>query len=268
MHALIDGDILRYEIGFAAEAGYKQKLIEQGVQIGDNLIFAPGFDYVENILHERIQHILDETGSDDYDLYLTEGETFREGIAVTKPYKGNRVDHKPWHYKNLSVYMKDVLNAQVVKHIEADDAMAIIHSQNPNGTIICSRDKDLRQVPGRGYSWELGRQASFGPEEIDELGWLNLDTEKRKLSGVGYMFFASQVLTGDTVDNIPGLRGCGPVAAYNMLKDCSSPEECEDVIKGAYKDDELLKEQATLCWIVRRLNPDHTPETWKEGLYV
>ena len=163
--------------------------------------------------------------------------------------------------------MKDVLGAKVIRDIEADDAMAIDHTSDPNNTIICSRDKDLRQIPGNTYSWELGRQAAFGPMEVDELGWLTLDKEKRKLSGVGYMFFASQVLTGDTVDNIPGLKGCGPVAAYNMLERCSSPEECEDVLKMSYKDDVLLEEQAKLCWIVRRMEDDK-PQVWKEGLYV
>ena len=188
----------RYEIGFAAEAGYKHKMKEKGEDV-EKVHFLPSFDYVENILLERINHILEETESDEYILYLTEGKTFREDVATTKPYKGSRVDHKPWHYRNLSVYMKDVLGAKVIRDIEADDAMAIDHTSDPNNTIICSRDKDLRQIPGNTYSWELGRQAAFGPMEVDELGWLTLDKEKRKLSGVGYMFFASQVLTGDTV---------------------------------------------------------------------
>ena len=120
-------------------------------------------------------------------------------------------------------------------------------------------------------SEELGLQPSFGPVLVDTLGWLELDKSKSqpKLTGCGYKFFASQVLTGDTVDNIPGLPGCGPVRAYKLLVDCDSPEECEQVLKEEYGDkDDLLIEQAQLCWIVRRYDTEGNPEIWKEGLYV
>jgi len=166
MKALIDGDILRYEIGYAAETGWK------AITDRDEI---PPFDYVKDLLDGRIAYILNATGATEYEMFLTEGQTFRDEIAITKPYKGNRIDKKPWHYYNLTAHINGAHPTTVVRGIEADDQIAIVHiSSEPNATIICSRDKDLRQVPGLLYSWELGKQPSFGPVEITKTGMLSL----------------------------------------------------------------------------------------------
>lgn len=256
---LVDGDIIRYEIGFAAETGWRA--------ITENPEAIPPFDYVENLLNERLQIMMNEIGTKEPPIiFFTEGHTFRFDLATSRPYKGTRIEKKPWHYDNLTVYLRDVLRAQVVTHIEADDAISIMHVNHPEETIICSRDKDLRQVPGWFYSWELGYQPAFGPVYIDKAGSLSLsDDGKNKLTGTGLPFFYSQVLTGDRVDNIPGLPGCGPVAAYNMLKDRGVDEQL-DVVRTAYADDEYLLEQGRLCWMTRRLNEDGSPELWEIGM--
>ena len=254
MRALLDGDILRFEIGFASEVGWKHKTDREEL---------PPFDYVSEMLHLRLEYILNQCGAEDYTLYLSGDKSFRYDIAKTKPYKGTRKGTKPWHFDNLSAYMKGVLDAKVVYGIEADDALAIDHLGTPEDTIICTRDKDLRQVPGWHYSWELGQQPSFGPLIIEKSGNLNLTEKTRKLTGTGLLFFYSQLLTGDTVDNIPGLPGCGPVKAYNLLKDTDDPF---DVVSNAYNDDELLLEQAQLLWIVRKLNEDGSPVMYQLGM--
>jgi len=79
MKALIDADILRYEIGWGALTGWKAITDTEDI---------PPFDYVEKLLLQRIASIQEATGSDEYCLYLTEGHTFRYDIATTKPYKG------------------------------------------------------------------------------------------------------------------------------------------------------------------------------------
>jgi 5'-3' exonuclease len=267
MRALIDGDILRYEIGFAAETGWRA--------ITEDPEAIPPFDYVEDMLLNRVQNIIHLTNADQRTIYLTSGPTFREQIAVTKPYKGTRKDAKPWHFNNLTVYIRDVMNAVVVTHLEADDAMSIEHISDRD-TIICSRDKDLRQVPGWFYSWELGSQPSFGPEEISEVGSLSLLThttpsgnQSTKLTGTGFAFFCAQVLMGDPVDNIPGLPKCGPVGAYEALRECTSKDEYMDVVTALYSDhykgdhEEHLLEQGRLCWMTRRRHPDGSPVLWE-----
>lgn len=280
MRAIIDGDILRYEVGFAAETGWRA--------IKEDPEALPPFDYVRDMLNQRIGYIKGATRCFQSTIYITEGRTFREDIATVKPYKGTRAENKPWHYKNLTVYIQDVLGARVVTDIEADDAMAIDHVNSADETVLCSRDKDLRQVPGEFFSWELGRQPEL-QTFVTQLGYLNLDKDNKplKLSGAGYQFFASQVLTGDIVDNIPGLPKYGPAAAFKLITEAvvnlaqnppvSDDHVCraiEDILYREYEKvygseaEERLTEQAQLCWITRRINPDGSPELWRKGLYV
>lgn len=263
MKALIDGDILRYEVGFAAEQGW------QGSE-------CPPWDYVGHLLIDRLNRIYGETKADSYTLFLTEGKTFRYDIARSRPYKGTRVENKPWHFSNLTIYMRDVLGAEIVTGIEADDAMAIEHTLAPQETIICTRDKDLRQVPGWFYSWECGKQPSFGPYWIPEKGgelWLT----ERALQGTGYAWFCAQLLMGDPTDNIPGLPGWGPKRTYDLLAPIAQNEMYRLVngamfqeVCDAYADklenwEQCLLEQGQLLWMVRRLNEGGTPELWRLG---
>ena len=280
MKALIDGDILRYEIGFGAETGWKAITETEAI---------PPFDYVENLLNQRIAHILAATNSNDYCLYLTEGHTFRFDIATTKPYKGTRVEKKPWHFDNLTAYIQGVLRSKTITYIEADDALAIDASKAPEDNIICTRDKDLRQVAGWFYSWELGKQAAFGPIKIREPGHVSLSEDRKKLVGTGFSFFCGQMLVGDAVDNIPGVEGIGPVAADNLINTAISEavnngadiniQEAIDilieVVEAAYKDkyeedwEERMLEQGRLLWIVRKLGKAGyvDPIFWQRGMY-
>lgn len=275
MKALIDSDILRYEIGFASEVAWKATIEARGEELDESNSIPP-WAFVEHMLHERIDYILDHAKADTYKLYLSSGKNFRHEVAKTKPYKGNRKNVKPWHFDNLTVYMRDVLGASVSYGIEADDAMAIDHIQDAD-TIICSRDKDLRQVPGWLYSWELGNQPSFGPINITDLG--TLEYTNKKLKGTGFLFFCAQVLMGDTSDNIPGLPGVGPKAAWDLLRDSDDKRTCLNIIRDTYIEhygDEdafyRLEEQGKLCWIVRKWGGDthdggtYYPVTWEIGM--
>lgn len=163
-----------------------------------------------------------------------------------------------------------------VEGIEADDAMAIDAVRSRGDTIICSRDKDLRQVPGLLYSWELGRQPAFGPAPIDTIGTLQLTREKgkpAKLTGTGYKWFCAQLLIGDAVDNFGGAYRCGPVAAFDLLNEpTTAPGLLEKVVeeyKKRHPDnwEAMLLEQGQLAWIVRRYNENGTPQLWRMDLY-
>lgn len=262
MKPLVDADILRYEIGFGAATGWQSD--------GE-----PSWDYVEELLTLRLDSICNTVIATQKPLlFLTEGPTFRYDIAKRKPYKGTRKENKPWHFDNLTVYMRDVLGAEVVRDIEADDAMTICHLGSDD-TVLCSRDKDLRQVPGWFYSWELGRQPSFGPVLIKQEGSLELSEDNKKLKGTGLPFFYAQVLMGDASDNIPGLPGCGPKRTYDILQDAidyNDPFDMLDTVKDAYQEyyrtdwEEELTEQGQLTWMTRRLNPDGTPLLWQIGM--
>ena len=229
----------------------------------------------------RIEHIQYTVGADDFILYLTEGDCFRNYIAKNKPYKGQRVDKKPFHHKNITAHMKAVYPMYTVTWIEADDAMAIAQTYTrfgyyvlgdtpKNSTIICTRDKDLRQVPGLFFSWELGNQPQIGPLHVDSLG--SLTYEKGKVFGTGFKWFAAQVLMGDAADNIPGLNKYGPVKAFGILNEAESEAECTDLLIREYKAvhgedwEQQLLEQGQLLWIVRELDSEGKPVLWQIGM--
>jgi hypothetical protein len=182
---------------------------------------------------------------------------FREQIAVTKPYKGTRAGSKPKYMYDLCMYMYDNYEVKLANGIEADDLMSIDQMLDLDNSVICSRDKDLRITKGWHYGWECGKQPQFDLQWVDDLGWLKYDDYKKKLSGVGLKFFYSQMITGDTVDNIPGLRGMGPKAAYDLLGEAESIDECKAIVMGKYKEKhpenakEYFTEQANLLWMLR-----------------
>lgn len=259
MQPLVDGDIIRYEVGFAAEYAWSQ--------IDDSCL--PYFDFVEKILLSRLLEICNAVEATEPPIiYLTGDTNFRFEIATQKEYKGNRKkDSKPWHFNNITSYLRCMYDVRQKEGLEADDLMCIEQMKRLDETIICSRDKDLRQCEGWHYSWELGRQPSFGPIQTDEFGWIKLD-EKKKIKGMGSKFFFSQCITGDVVDNIPGLLGRGPAYAFKLLEGCTTTLECLEAVRGAYREihgdeaDTRLLEQGQLLWMVREI-VDGEPVMWR-----
>jgi len=142
----------------------------------------------------------------------------------------------------------------------------------PEETVICTRDKDLRQVPGWHYGWEMGAQPEFGPMLVTkEGGGLYLNKKRSEIKGTGLPFFYAQVLQGDRADDIPGLPGCGAVRTHDLLEDCAL-DEMLDVVRIAYECEygseweERLLEQGRLCFMTRRLHPDGSPVLWEIGM--
>lgn len=197
-------------------------------------------------------------------------ENFRVEIAKEKEYKGGRKSEKPFHFYNLLAHVLSSYDYRVHEGgLEADDYMCITQYArlSEKDTIICSRDKDLRQCPGFHYSWEVGKQASIGPIWVDHLGFLERRDDK-KIWGTGVKFFYYQLLVGDGVDNIGGVKGKGPAFAYNLLKDVRTERECYELVAEVYvrhHGDEwktAITEQANLLWMVRE-ERDGKPVLWR-----
>lgn len=301
MKCLIDADILSYEISSCGQYYEPEDVKRETLIIRD-------FDSVANLLDQKIKEIVAECNSDEEPtLYLTgdekllyhvnrmrvrDGEevktfkpNFRVGIAQAKPYKGNRKQDKPFHFHNLRAYMLSQYDCIVTEGMEADDLICIDLYGSGNTlkncfTIACTRDKDLRMCTGWHYGWKCGKQEQFGPTFIGVIGNLELTQgNPKKLRGTGLKFFYSQLLTGDTVDNIGGLPKHGPVRAFNELSECTTEEELYSKVKELYrrvyaKDwGRNLKEQCDLLWMVRELNDDgslkfYEPPTKGEDLSV
>lgn len=214
-HVLIDADILAYSIPF--------KFMQEAEE-----------DICLHTLDKKIREIIKETEATTYQLYLTGEGNFREDIAITAVYKGGRTKDKPTHYKSSRNFMVKCWGAVVVDGIEADDAITIFATQNKD-CVIASIDKDLKQVGGWHYRWSVGeRKASM--EYIPQLGYLRLN-EERKLEFGGDKGLYAQMIIGDRVDNIIGLKGKGDVFAYEALKDCENEKELKGKVFELYKEE-------------------------------
>jgi hypothetical protein len=276
----MDSDILRYEIGFACETAWKGMKFPNASK--DNPLSAadkqwlidnpPPFELAEEMLLNRIAHIETVCEATEPSIYFFTGKTnFRNLIAKKQPYKV-RNGLKPFHYYNLTAYMKGNYDCRQEEGLEADDLMAIYQkSRIEDGTtIICTRDKDLRQVSGWHFGWELNNSPQFGPVYIEGYGSIALN-EKRELKGVGPKFFLAQCIMGDATDCVPGLEGKGAVAAFEVVGPTTTYEEGLEAVLGAYEAfyghpviarDELL-EQGRLLYMTRQLNADGSPVLWE-----
>ena len=282
MRALIDGDILTYECAVAGV--YKDE------ETGEEII--KDFSKVIPVIDGKIADICKAVGSTEPPLIFLSGNeqlvsqinratkftgesikwepNFRYERAKLRPYKSQRKKEKPYHLNNIQLYLYGQYETNISIGCEADDELAIWQSKQtgPDKTIICSRDKDLKQVEGWHYGWEVNFQPEYGPIYVDGLGELIMtkkviETEgkevvKKKVSGNGLKFFYAQVLMGDPVDTIPGLPKCGPVKAYNLLSGTTTEEEMFIATRDAYievygacKWKEQMQEQIDLVWMVR-----------------
>lgn len=256
MQPLIDADILLYEIGFAAEAGWQSAGF-------------PPFDYAANLLDQRIDNICAMVEATEPPILFLTGKTnFRTEIAKLRPYK-ERASNKPFHYYNLKAYIKGKYDWRLQEGLEADDLMSIEQTARGDATIICTRDKDLRAVPGWQYGWELGNQPQFGPKRVGDFGEIRLSGDRKSIKGEGLLFFLSQCLTGDSVDTVPGLPRFGPVKAFDLLSPCVDTTEAFKCVLGAYKAfyedlaEAALLEQGRLLWMTRELDEKGQPVLWQ-----
>ncbi len=272
MQPLIDADILLYEIGYTCE----------GVNPLTGVFEIASWDHVKERVDDSIFKICrDAGGTKEPRLFLTGKNNFRISVAKKKGYKENRDKPKPFHYYNIKEYLKHAYKAEEVVGYEADDAVCIAQSlaiERGDDTIICSRDKDTRQMEGWHFSWECGKQPAWGPAKVEGFGTLTatfypeehkLAGQMKKLVGTGDKWFLAQLVMGDSVDNIPGLKGWGPAKTYELLREVESYHQGLDIVCRLYRDiygagwQEQLEEQAQLVYMVRDLDDEDNLVMWR-----
>ena len=75
---------------------------------------------------------------------------------------------------------------------------------------------------------------------------------KRVSPDEGIKFFYTQILTGDSADNIHGIPQVGPKKAERILKDASTEEDLWDAVLKAWDGDvDRVVENARLLWLRR-----------------
>lgn len=221
--ALIDGDILVYRIGFSVNDPEDEKFA-----------IARMGNFVEKLLN------VDDI--DSYTGFITGKSNYRQGIATENVYKGNRKDAKrPVHYKALREYLMNKWCFELIDGQEADDAIGIAAYALPeNQSCIMSIDKDLDMI--RGWHYNFVKQDLYHVKEEEAI-----------------KNFYMQILTGDRVDNIPGLKGIGPKKAEKILKDCVGEQQLFETVLEKYEGDvDKLTERGRLLWIRRQEN-----QLWK-----
>jgi 5'-3' exonuclease len=183
-------------------------------------------------------------------VWLTGKNNFRDKVAKTLGYKANRKDtDKPVHYDTIREHLITHHKAEVVDGMEADDMLGI--RQN-NETVIASIDKDLLMIPG--HQFNLNDKTIRFVKDPGHLELIRNHGKSPKLIGSGFKWFCAQMLLGDSVDNIQGIKGLGPVRAFNALHPLKTELLCWRMVQKLYVEHdatERLMENANLLWILR-----------------
>lgn len=275
----IDGDVLVYYAGFAAQKTlYTYRDLEfKDAKAAEEYCKANELNYRElrkdgsisshvevlpegaarNTLRMKLDSIMAACGSDKATVLLSGKNNYRNEVAVTKGYKANRENvPKPQHFNFVRALLLK-WGAEEVDGIEADDAMGIGLTDDPEA-VICTIDKDLNQIPGRHYNWETG--SKYQVSATDAHRW-----------------FLRQLLTGDSTDNIPGIPGLGEKKANTILESVRTDVKgmwaavCGEYAKGPFefkdgtktgKVNDYLNEQGRLLWIQRKAD-----EVWTHQYY-
>lgn len=250
MKALIDADIIPYEFGGMVQLENPDEPLP--------------FEIVRKMVDDRIEYILDQTNADAYELFLTDSKSnFRNDVATILPYKGHRKTEKAYHWEAIRQHLIDNYGAEVQYGIEADDRLGQEQYRDyltsgsrgsADGdelwyecqTIICSRDKDLKMIPGWHYVWPAGNQkeSKFFQNETDAI-----------------RCFYSQLLTGDSTDNILGLFGVGAKSSLvRAIQEMDEEQLMFQHVLEAYEKrfgtyaTQFMYENAQLLWIGRSLD--------------
>lgn len=186
-------------------------------------------------MNDLLDNILTATDATAYNAYLTGEDNFRKQIYPE--YKANRTQEKPRHLEACRYYAIKDFNAEAEHGLEADDLLGINQTED---TIICSLDKDLLQIPGKHFRWEMNTPQYSKPSEF---------ITQTELEGT--RLFYEQCLKGDRSDNVKGIEKVGDVKARNFLKDCTSELEMFKVAKDLYGNDEEFLMNASCLWILR-----------------
>jgi 5'-3' exonuclease len=223
--ALLDGDIYAYRSAAASEND------DLGIAI--------------HRLEEMIDLTLHAVQADEFMLFLSGEGNFR--YQVYPEYKANR--HKlvrPRHLTDLKDYLVTKYQAQVSEGCEADDLLGVEQCKSEN-TIICSLDKDLRQIPGKHYSFEIRGATKSGP-------WTKPAEFATVTEAEGLRFFYYQLLVGDVADNLTGVRGIGPVKANAILSGCNTERDLFEAVESQYSSLEELEMMGKCLWIWHKEN--------------
>ncbi len=185
-----------------------------------------------------IDEIVAATGCDEYEVWLSGSNNFR--YAVYPEYKANRKGgYRPKWEVETKEHLKREHTAQVIDNAEADDMLG---AKQTKDTIIVTNDKDLKMIKGLHY------------DPVKKLLWTISPEEATR-------WFYYQMLVGDTVDNIKGVAGIGPVKANRVLDNCSSEEDMFQAVMDLYSCEEEFLMNAKCLYIWHKEDDEYSLDT-------
>jgi DNA polymerase-1 len=239
---LIDADYIVYKCCAA---------VETELDFGEDVIvvtsnFSEAYEYVER----ELNNIASDLGCfDDSILFFSDSINFRKSIDPA--YKGHRNRKKPCGYKRVINKLKEEYHVVVMPTLEADDAIGIYATKEP-GHIVCSPDKDMRQIPGDLYDLTDG-VVTVEPEE-------------------GRRWHLIQTMSGDQTDGYGGVPGIGIKRAIALFE--KEGYTWDTVVKAfAEKDlsEDVALTNARLAKILQVTDYDFTnkePRLWSPSSSV
>jgi len=187
MKLLVDADYVVYKCCASAESE---------IDFGDDVIvvtsrFSDAYNCVKRELNKIAQNFFDP----EIILFFSDSTNFRKSIQPA--YKGHRNRKKPCGYKRVINQLKDEYRVIIMPTLEADDSLGIYATKHP-GNVLCSPDKDLRQIPGQLF--DMNETMSVTPEE-------------------GAKWHLIQTLAGDQTDGYAGVPGIGVKRAVSLFEE-------------------------------------------------
>jgi hypothetical protein len=188
MIALIDADVLLYRYSWACQDDIPFDV--------DDPTIVTSASSAKKCIDEHIEMILDETDCEDFVCCLSSPVNFRK--AIFPQYKSNRTGPKPELLSELREWLTGRYTCFSFPGLEADDLLGIMATEDPEGTVVCTIDKDLDQIPGQHYNWNTGASYKLSLAQADR-------------------WFYAQALSGDPTDGIPGCPKIGTKRAQDRV---------------------------------------------------
>jgi len=186
---LIDADYIVYKDCAACETE-----IDYG---NDVIVVQSKFSEALDRVMRDLYTVANDLGCfDDSILFFSDSTNFRK--SIDPDYKGHRNRKKPCGYRRVIEALKEDFPVITIPTLEADDAIGI-YATKEQGHIICSPDKDMRQIPGDLYDFK------------NEVMSVNKEDGRR--------WHLIQTLSGDATDGYSGVPGIGIKRAEALFEE-------------------------------------------------
>jgi len=171
---------------------------------------------------ERLQDLKNTTFCDEIKIAVYSATNYRKDFFPDYKNTPGRIKAKannPFFFELRDLLVEKEL-VTVAEGMEADDLVRIWHEEEAakgNITVIATVDKDLQCIASNHYLIHHDKMIQVDEETANIHYW-------------------TQVLTGDSVDNIRGIKGIGPKKAAGILEGATSHEErCQKVVDKYYE---------------------------------